>query len=204
MNRTTRRTASPRRRRSARKGPHRRSVCRGPGWVVRLPVLPPDRGVERHPDARSGLHLRLARRLAPAIPPPSRARLSASAPGARSRGGSLLSCAEGATEQAGRLRQTAEAPALHHLRCLAVRVRPGVRAGRQDPREACPVPLRARRRRRVLARPGWFECNSWDGGCRGAWDHKPEPGEHPQATFDDLYPSEDRTRLPSTPCRPSK
>jgi hypothetical protein len=41
------------------------------------------------------------------------------------------------------------------------------------------------------ARPGWWECNSWDGGCRGAWDHKPAPGEHPQADFDELYPPRD-------------
>ncbi|WP_296700706.1 hypothetical protein [Thiocapsa sp. UBA6158] len=32
-------------------------------------------------------------------------------------------------------------------------------------------------------------CLAWPVVLSGAWDHKPEPGEHPQATFDDLYPT---------------
>jgi hypothetical protein len=62
-----------------------------------------------------------------------------------------------------------------------------VRAGRL-PEGPAPHPCAHTAAVPSLARPGWYECNSWEGGCRGAWDHRPLAGEHPQATFDDLYP----------------
>jgi hypothetical protein len=67
-----------------------------------------------------------------------------------------------------------------------------VRADR-IPEKPAPYPCEHGAAVASLARPGWYECNSWDGGCRGAWNHKPEPGEHPQATFDDLYTPKEPT-----------
>lgn len=58
-----------------------------------------------------------------------------------------------------------------------------VRAGRLVERHPC---VHAMAEPSIL-RPGWWECPSWVGGCRGAWDHKPKAHELPQATTDDLY-----------------
>ena len=33
---------------------------------------------------------------------------------------------------------------------------------------------------------GWWECTSWKGGCGGFWDHRPEPMEEPQYSFEDF------------------